>query len=134
MARGPTTQQSAAIIHAGGHCSYIYVGANLTSSSPASCIVAFEFPSNHGMDGGNLLYADLHTEFVTLDKLVQLVPALEAGQNPPKFAILTETQAKTLYAQRWLPQLTAMQSGQWEKKVTNQPTTQPVPAALPAVS
>ena len=132
-ATGATQSQIAANIHAGGHCSYIYVGANLTSSSPATSIVAFDFPTNHAMDGGSVLYADGHTEFVMLDKLVQLVPMLEAGQNPPTFAALSETQAKTLYAQRWLPQLTAMQSGQWEKKVTNQPTTQPVPAARPAV-
>lgn len=132
-AAGATPEQIAAKIHAGGHCSFVYVGANLSTSVVAGSILAFEFPSNHGMDGGYVLYADRHTEFLTLDKLVQLVPALEAGQNPPVFAALTESQAKTLYAQRWLPQLSAMQSGQWEKKVTNQPTTRPAPAIDAAV-
>jgi hypothetical protein len=120
-ATGATPAQIAANIHAGGHCSYMYVGANLTSASPGDCVLAFESPANHGMDGGYVLYADAHVTFETLSTLVQLVPALEAGQNPPKLATLTQAQATALYTQRWLPQLPAMQSGQWEKKVTSQP-------------
>lgn len=125
MATGQTAGQAAANIHVGGHCSYIYVGANLTSKSADDCILAFEFPSNHGMVGGNVLYADGHICYLALEELVQVVPALEAGQDPPKFVSLTQGQARTLYAQRWVPQLTAMQSGQWEKRVTGQPATRP---------
>ena len=80
----------AATLLSGGHCSFVYVGAGMTSSARQDDVVAFELPDNHGQRaGGNVLYSDAHVEFQPFDTLVQLVPELEAGRNPPVIRPLT---------------------------------------------
>lgn len=63
-------------------CSFIYVGAGLTDKSPTTAVALYEPISNHG-DGGNVVYADGHTEWLDAKSLAKIIAALNAGQNPP---------------------------------------------------
>ena len=78
------------------------------------------------MAGANVLYADAHVAFEPLTTVVQLVPELEAGHNPPMIANISQEQAEALYAKTWKPKLTAMKTGVWAASVPR-PTTQPAP-------
>lgn len=55
-----------ASLHAGGHCTYVYVGKGKSTKKnySASAVVAFEDPSPHG-EGMNVLFEDGHVEFVS---------------------------------------------------------------------
>lgn len=108
-----TPAQQAATLLSGGHCSYVYVGAGMTSSAGANAVVAFELPRNHRQDGGNVLYADGGVVWQGFDALVQLVPELEAGRNPPVIRPLTAKQAKAMYQQKWVPKLASIKDGTW---------------------
>jgi len=46
---------------------YVYVGADKTSRSPANAVVAHE-KLDENPEGVNILYADGHVEFVTIDE------------------------------------------------------------------
>ena len=117
--------QQAATLLSGTHCSYVYVGAGVTSSANSDTVVAFELSDNHGTgQGGNVLYADAHVEWQRFDTLVQLVPELEAGRNPPMLRPLTEAQAKMIYDQKWVPQLSSIKNGFWAASLPR-PSTRP---------
>ena len=62
--------------------------------------------------------------FEPLTTVVQLVPELEAGHNPPTIANISQTLAEALYARTWKPKLTAMKTGVWAASLPR-PTTQP---------
>jgi hypothetical protein len=129
-ATGNTLEEALGQLRQGSHCSYVYVGANLTDQSDAACVVAFDLPANHSMEGGNVLFSDAHVEWWWLPRLVQLIPALEAGLNPPPPPKpLTQAEALQVYYEVWAPQLTALKSGDWEKRVTGQ-----LPASRPATT
>lgn len=86
------------------NCSYIYVGDGL-GTAVGNEVVAFEPPDNHPtyfILGGNVLWGDGHVSWEKFEDLVQLVPELEAGHNPPVFKNLTPSQAESLYQQKWL--------------------------------
>ena len=110
--QGASTQPAAMLLSS-DHCSYVYVGAGMTSSAGVNDVVAFELPGNHAKDGGNVLYADAHVEWEGFHVLVQLVPELEAGRNPPVMRPLTVAQAKTMYEQKWVPKLASIKDGTW---------------------
>lgn len=126
--RTPSAQQAAKLLSA-GHCSYIYVGAGMTSSAGSDEVVALELPDNHSKDGGNVLYGDHHVSWEPFETLVQLVPELEAGRNPPVIRPLTAAQAKTMYDQKWLPKLPAIKNGAWAASLPR-----PAPSTRPAAA
>lgn len=68
----------------GSPCSYVWVGANLTTtrSNPTS-VLAYEPLSNHGGDGMNVLFADGHVEFINKNTAVNMIRKLQVGQNSP---------------------------------------------------
>ncbi len=89
-ASGPTAQAIGAALAAspppnapGCCCSYIYVGADLTYQSPPTAVALYEPASNHGGDGGNVVYADASVKWHDAKSLAKIVAALNAGQNPP---------------------------------------------------
>lgn len=89
-ATGSTPAQQAARLAMPGSCSYIYVGAPLTDQSSANCIVAWDDPANHKIEGAIVLFADGSAAFEPLTTVVQLVPELEAGHNPPTIVTLSQ--------------------------------------------
>jgi prepilin-type processing-associated H-X9-DG protein len=107
------------------HCSYIYVGATLTTTSDPSCIAAVEDPTDDGMEGGNVLFADGHVEFVGMSVIVQLLNDLATGKNPPSKAAFTHSSAQQDYNQHWKSRTPQLKTGLWLI-----PTTQP--ATLPS--
>ncbi len=60
---GATTQAVLADLHAGPHCSYIYLGKGLTTATPSTTVVALESVANHNQAGGEVLYADGHVDW-----------------------------------------------------------------------
>jgi prepilin-type processing-associated H-X9-DG protein len=127
-----TQAPQAAKLLSGGHCSYVYVGAGMTDAPGAGdVVVAFELPGHHASrsGGGNILYADGHVMWIELEQLVQLVPELEAGHNPPVIVPLSTAQAQTLYSTRWLPKLASICSGTWAAKLPRPTPPQPSAAA-----
>jgi hypothetical protein len=88
-AAGPTTQQFRQQINAsappgaGGCCSYVYVGAGLTSGSPAAAVVAYEPATNHAGAGGHVVYANAAVQWHPAAQLNRIVAAVRAGRNPP---------------------------------------------------
>jgi prepilin-type processing-associated H-X9-DG protein len=108
------------------HCSYIYVGANLTTQSNPVCIVALEDPANHAMESVNVLFADGHVESFELTFLMQSLNDLAAGKNPPAFTTtFTQATARQDYNQHWKSRMPQLKTGVWLI-----PTTQP--ATLPS--
>lgn len=107
-----------------GHCSYIYVGGNLTDACNPDCVVAFEDPAHHRMQGAAVLHADGHVSFEPLRHVVRLVAELEAGRNPPTIAWLSDAEAKALYDETWKPKLPSMRNDTWGASLPR-PTTQP---------
>ena len=85
----------------------------MTSAARYDVVVAFELPDNHSGDGGNVLWGDAHVSWEGLGTLVQLVPELEAGRNPPVIVPLTAGQARALYERKWAPKLASMKDGTW---------------------
>lgn len=81
-ATGATTQQAAANLSAGGHDSYIYLGAGKNSNTPANVVLVYEPLQDHG-NGMNVLFADGHVDFVSGAMAQKVEAELEAGQNPP---------------------------------------------------
>jgi len=108
---GSPAQQAASLL-SGDHCSYVYIGRGMTDAVGADHVVAFELPENHSRAGGNVLYGDAHVEWLRFDSLVQLVPEIEAGHNPPMFSTALDDPEK-LYQQRWLPRLASLRDGSW---------------------
>ena len=53
---------------------YVYVGADKTSRSPANAVVAYE-KLDENTDGVNILFADGHIEFVTIDEARRITTA-----------------------------------------------------------
>jgi hypothetical protein len=123
-----TAQQQAATLLSGRHCSFIYVGAGMTSATNADALVAFELPDNHGKSaGGNVLHAGGYVTWLAFEDVVQLVGELEAGHNPPVIQPLTPAQAWTLYKFIWEPKLPALRNGAWAASLPR-PATQPATA------
>ncbi len=88
--------QQAATLLSGGHCSFVYVGAGFNSAATSDHAVAFEPPNSHE-EFSNVMYGDGHVESQPFQTIVQLVPELEAGHNPPVLRTLTAAHAKTIY-------------------------------------
>ncbi|GEM_PF-1053634 len=120
-AKGDSPQQLADQL-LNGHCSYIYVGRNFTTKTNPQCVVAFEDPANHGLEGSNVLFADGHVKFMMLFDVASFISALEQGYNPPRQIAQSVQQAKAIYQRDWVPKLQSIKSGQWSASL---PTTRP---------
>jgi len=82
-ATGPTTQARLAEFAKKGHCSYVYLGAGMTSSVPANFVLAYEKPENHRGEFMNVLYGDGSVWWMDKQQLNHLISELKAGRNPP---------------------------------------------------
>ncbi len=107
-------------------CSYIYVGADLTSKADPDCILALEDPDNHGLTGGNVLFADGHVEFLDLPAIQLILLQLNAGRNPPASLTptLSQAAAEQDYQTNWKSRMPQLKSGVW-RIPTTQPSTTP---------
>lgn len=123
-ASGATLQDQVSALAQPGHCSYVYVGAYLSRAGSAGTVVAFEDPANHEMRGASVLYGDGHVAFALLPEMVQFVPELEAGRNPPTTTALSQKQAEAIYEKQWKPRLAAMKTSAWAAGLPR-PATQP---------
>lgn len=93
----------------GGHCSYLYVGSDLSAKTVnPDAIVALEDPANHEMRGQNVLFADGHVEWITLPEAMAYLNDLANGINPPKSRLpngtkvtASEAAAKNDYEKNW---------------------------------
>ena len=95
-ARGSTPAAVAADLTAGGHLSYVYAGAGLTTAAHPDTVVLFDHPANHALrggggagvgDGGNVLFADGHVEWRNRAEFRPLLDRAASGQRPlvPRF-------------------------------------------------
>jgi prepilin-type processing-associated H-X9-DG protein len=76
---GDSRSKTAAMIGAGGHCSYIYCGGGMNSSVALTTIIAFEPMSNHSGEGSNVLFADGHVAWLTPKDLKKALVAPTTG-------------------------------------------------------
>ena len=81
---GPTTKATAANVESGGHLSYVYIGKGMMNSAPADVVVAYEPLANHQNTGMNVLYGDLHVEYLPVKDATWMLSELKAGYNPPR--------------------------------------------------
>lgn len=54
----------------------------MTIRTPAEAVLAYEPLTNHGT-GGHVLFADGSVRWLGVAELTKLIPALNAGHNPP---------------------------------------------------
>lgn len=116
-AAASTTQPVTAIFAQPGHCSYIYLGQNLTPNCSPDCIIAFDDPANHNLQGTPILFGDGHLESFDLPTVMHLLAQLDQGINPPSqptasTPILTQAAAERLYKTRWQSRMPALKTGQ----------------------
>jgi prepilin-type processing-associated H-X9-DG protein len=82
----PSTDDTRAIhldeLTAGGHLSYVYIGAGLTKDFPADAVALYEPLSNHRAGGCNILLADGHTERLFLADAKHLIGLAQNGDRP----------------------------------------------------
>jgi hypothetical protein len=85
-ATGATTQAVIANFRATPlHCSYVYVGGDLTgTTATAAHVVAYEQTTNHERQGMNVLYGDGTVNWLDARDAQHLVSELNAGNNPPR--------------------------------------------------
>jgi prepilin-type processing-associated H-X9-DG protein len=83
-APGADNKLQAANLGAGGHLSYVYVGAGLTNSASPDAVVVYEPTSNHNADGMNVLYGDGHVAFLPKVQAQHVLDELKDGHNPPQ--------------------------------------------------
>jgi len=81
-AGGDVHEARAANLEAGGHCSYIYLGAGMNWKSEPEKVLLFEPMSNHG-SGFHMVFVDGHSEFITGPNAAQIESELRSGNNPP---------------------------------------------------
>ena len=87
-AAGPTTRSLAANLMAGGHLSYVYLGNGFRDGASVDAVLAHETLGHHRGGGINVLFGDLHVEFISEPQAKALLAELQAGHNPPRPPIL----------------------------------------------
>jgi prepilin-type processing-associated H-X9-DG protein len=87
-AAGPTTRAVAANLMAGGHLSYVYLGNGFRDGTSVDAVLARETLGHHQGGGINVLFGDLHVEFISEPQAKALIAELQAGHNPPRPPIL----------------------------------------------
>ncbi len=81
---GTTPTAGAADLSAGGQNSYVYLGRGLGEGVATEAILAHERFGQHRGRGINVLFGDLHVEFVDSEEAHALLAELRAGYNPPR--------------------------------------------------
>jgi len=85
QANGVTTEEIAADLATPGRCSYVYMGAGMTSSSiTVNHILAYERLDYHEGDGAHFLFGDGHVEWRNATDAKKWIKQLKSGVNPPK--------------------------------------------------
>jgi hypothetical protein len=83
---GSTPMQWAANLSAGGHCSYVYTGAGLTTAQVSNGdVLLYELPQAHQQQGMNVLSADGQVMFYSptaAQQVIQQSVAAMRGRNP----------------------------------------------------
>jgi prepilin-type processing-associated H-X9-DG protein len=82
-APGKTRAEWAANLSRPGCCSYIYIGNGLTTMATAEQVVLYEPGSNHGGDGGNVLFGDGHVGWYSAAGLAKLMATMPSPAAPP---------------------------------------------------
>lgn len=88
FAPGATTQAVVANLAAGGHVSYVYIGAGLTVKAHGDTVLMYEHATNHKGDGGNVLFADGHVTWMQASEIRQLTALLAARTGPVLLAAM----------------------------------------------
>ena len=79
----PTTQGQMDDLAVPGHCSYIYLGAGLTTATVLpNQVLAYEPLTNHKNDGMNVLFGDGHAEWIEMSRATKILAALKAATRP----------------------------------------------------
>jgi prepilin-type processing-associated H-X9-DG protein len=84
-APGNTPGVQAQTLYAGGHLSYVYVGAGVGTSfatNPGTTVVLYEPLTNH-KDGVNVLYADGSVTFLPRNAALSMIANLPAPATQP---------------------------------------------------
>ena len=79
-----TTQATIANVDAGGHLSYIYLGKGRSNNLPAGFILVYEPLAHHSNAGMNVLFGDMHVEFLTTREATWMLSEINSGHNPPR--------------------------------------------------
>ena len=101
-------------------CSYVYVDSGFSVHSRPDCIVTLEDPANHNLEGGNVLFADYHVEFLDFPTIQHILNELNAGRNPPSTLTptLSQAAAEKDYQTNWKPRMPQLKSGVWHIPTT----------------
>jgi prepilin-type processing-associated H-X9-DG protein len=81
-APGATPNAQAESLRGGRHVSYTYVGQNLSTWSPAECVLMYETPNRHG-DGMYVLFVDGRVQTIGSVEASKAITRLSRGVNPP---------------------------------------------------
>ena len=79
---GGTPQMLAAQIGNGKHCSYVYVGAGLSTTEGAATVVLYEPLADHRRQGMNVLFADGSVKWVDRADAQRILHQRVAGVSP----------------------------------------------------
>ncbi len=82
VATGKTPQEQLTDFHKPGHCSYVYVGAGLTSGSLSKPVLAYENFNSHMSEGGHVLYANGSVLWFPYPGVMYALLAHEADTEP----------------------------------------------------
>jgi hypothetical protein len=81
-ATGPTPQAIADQLVAGGHCSYVYLGAGLNMGTlPPNVVVAYEIPTSPAA-GANVLLTYGNVQYLDANHLANIIAQAAAGTFP----------------------------------------------------
>jgi prepilin-type processing-associated H-X9-DG protein len=84
---GPTTQATAAGLRQPGHCSYIYLGKDLTDQTVTpDTVLLYEPLADHG-EGMNVMFGDFHVEWIYASAAQAILTQHAASTQPIRLTI-----------------------------------------------
>lgn len=83
-APGQTPQEQAANLLQPGHCSFVYLAKGLTTQVESTRVLALEPLTNHEGEGINVLFADIHVEWLDKPSAEALLTKLGLEQLIPR--------------------------------------------------
>jgi hypothetical protein len=82
---GATLQQKLADFRTPGHCSYIYLGAGMTTATVTKdFVLAYEPLEHHENRGAHFIFGDCRAEWRDGKEARKMIEQLKGGVNPPK--------------------------------------------------